>query len=213
MRRLDSWQPVGLSGFDWQTDHGQPMSATQGMAIPCTFRTSRWDSTPWRYLPGGILLQPVVYFWILFSLGPSRLQNSISFVWPFENAEPCSLLFATEILWTALTVFHDNLSYGSRVLRVLWQWLAFTTSSTRLSCGVTVPAEKQLVRRFKVGNNSAARVVVSWKALSCWEWVRMGCWEKCKAMEPIFKPVSGSSVWEGACTRSVELWWVVRLNG
>lgn len=34
----------------------------------------------------------------------------------------------------------------------------------RLSCGVTVPAEKQLVRRFKVGNNSAARVVVSWKA-------------------------------------------------
>ena len=91
---------------------------------------------------------------------------------PFENSEPCSLLillFATEILWTALTVFHDNLSYGSRVLRVLWQWLAFT-SSTRLSCGVTVPAEKQLVRRFKVGNNSAARVVVSWKALSCWEW-------------------------------------------
>ncbi|CAK9004205.1 unnamed protein product [Durusdinium trenchii] len=33
----------------------------------------------------------------------------------------------------------------------------------RLSCGVTVPAEKQLVRRFKVGNNSAARVVVNWK--------------------------------------------------
>lgn len=167
MRRLDSWQPVGLSGFDY----GQPMSATQGMAIPCTFRTSRWDSTPWRYLPGGILLQPVVYFWILFSPGLSRL-------------EPCSLLillFATEILWTALTVFHDSLSYGSHVLRVLWQWLAFT-SSTRLSCGVTVPAEKQLVRRFKVGNNSAARVVVSWKALSCWEWVGMGCWEKCKAM-------------------------------
>lgn len=34
---------------------------------------------------------------------------------------------------------------------------------SRLSCGVTVPAEKQLVRRFKVGNNSAARVVVNWK--------------------------------------------------
>ncbi|CAJ1371706.1 unnamed protein product [Effrenium voratum] len=33
----------------------------------------------------------------------------------------------------------------------------------RLSCGVTVPAEKQLIRRFKVGNNSAARVVVNWK--------------------------------------------------
>ena len=29
---------------------------------------------------------------------------------------------------------------------------------------MTVPAEKQLMRRFKVGNNSAARVVVNWKA-------------------------------------------------
>lgn len=36
-------------------------------------------------------------------------------------------------------------------------------SPPRLLCGVTVPAEKQLMRRFKVGNNSAARVVVNWK--------------------------------------------------
>ena len=58
----------------------------------------------------------------------------------------------------------------SYVLRVLWQRLAFNTLSTRLSCGVTVPAEKQLVRRFKVGNNSAARVVVNWKALMGMGW-------------------------------------------
>lgn len=51
---------------------------------------------------------------------------------------------------------------------------------TRLSCGVTVPAEKQLVRRFKVGNNSAARVVVSWKVRSIVNFVKMKS-QSCKA--------------------------------
>eukprot|EP00931_Biecheleriopsis_adriatica_P029163 TRINITY_DN17358_c0_g2_i1.p1 TRINITY_DN17358_c0_g2~~TRINITY_DN17358_c0_g2_i1.p1 ORF type:complete len:2291 (+),score=504.51 TRINITY_DN17358_c0_g2_i1:620-6874(+) len=32
-----------------------------------------------------------------------------------------------------------------------------------LSCGITVPAEKQLLRRFKVGNNSSTKVCITWK--------------------------------------------------
>ena len=63
--------------------------------------------------------------------------------------------------------FVEGVSLGQKFLP--W-FLGFppppTHGSThkRLSCGVTVPAEKQLIRRFKVGNNSAARVVVNWKA-------------------------------------------------
>eukprot|EP00440_Ansanella_granifera_P030441 gb/GFBE01033071.1/.p1 GENE.gb/GFBE01033071.1/~~gb/GFBE01033071.1/.p1 ORF type:complete len:2256 (+),score=522.78 gb/GFBE01033071.1/:1-6768(+) len=40
--------------------------------------------------------------------------------------------------------------------------LNIQSSPPRLLCGVTVPAEKQLMRRFKVGNNSSTKVHITW---------------------------------------------------
>mmetsp|Transcript_89791 Transcript_89791/g.159654 ORF Transcript_89791/g.159654 Transcript_89791/m.159654 type:complete len:2242 (-) Transcript_89791:140-6865(-) len=41
--------------------------------------------------------------------------------------------------------------------------LNIMTTPPRLFCGTTVPAEKLMMRRFKVGNNSSAKVHITWK--------------------------------------------------
>ena len=88
----------------------------------------------------------------------------------FQNLDSCTCIVQKLIAW----YFEMAQDFASTMLCLRYgnplylpdQQVGLNTLALppRLSCGVTVPAEKQLVRRFKVGNNSAARVVVSWKA-------------------------------------------------
>eukprot|EP00930_Biecheleria_cincta_P031240 TRINITY_DN21698_c0_g1_i1.p1 TRINITY_DN21698_c0_g1~~TRINITY_DN21698_c0_g1_i1.p1 ORF type:complete len:2245 (+),score=433.56 TRINITY_DN21698_c0_g1_i1:107-6841(+) len=41
--------------------------------------------------------------------------------------------------------------------------LNILSTPPRLFCGVTVPVEKHMMRRFKVGNSSSTQIVISWK--------------------------------------------------